>query len=143
MITHRFSRDDRAVPPVIGVVVLVAIVIVLAAVVGAAMLGFTDRLDAEPSAAVDFEEDRSDPPVEITVQVIGADRADAIRVNTTAPHGAECDRDGDAEFTIEASTGTTATFDCAPGINTTITAIASYDGSEAVVGTHEYVGDEE
>ncbi|ESS06252.1 MAG: archaeal flagellin N-terminal-like domain protein [uncultured archaeon A07HB70] len=47
--------DDRAVSPVIGVVLLVAITVVLAAVVGAFALGIGGGQRETPQAAFDFE----------------------------------------------------------------------------------------
>ena len=49
-------RDDRAVSSVIGVVLVVAITVIVAALVGAASLGVTDRIpDGEPTNAAYFE----------------------------------------------------------------------------------------
>lgn len=52
----RRDSDDRAVSPAIGVVLLVAITIVLATVVGVAVLGAGEELHQPPSAAVEITE---------------------------------------------------------------------------------------
>jgi flagellin-like protein len=71
-------RDDRGVSPTIGIVLLVAIVVVMAAVVGGLSLGMSDRLD-QPSpldAQIALEPDSAgteayvqsvDSPVEIRI----------------------------------------------------------------------------
>jgi flagellin-like protein len=48
------TTDDRAASPVIGVILLVAIVVVLAAVFGTIAIGFTDQL-REPAPTGGFE----------------------------------------------------------------------------------------
>jgi len=54
-----FAQDDRAVPPVIGVILMVAIVVILAAVVAAFVLGVGSEQDATPQISLDFEYDES------------------------------------------------------------------------------------
>jgi flagellin-like protein len=49
------TADDRAVSPVVGVVLLVAITVVLAAVVGAFALGVGEGQRETPQATFDFE----------------------------------------------------------------------------------------
>ncbi len=47
------TRDDRAVSPVIGVILMVAITVILAAVIGAFVLGLGDQLqETAPNAQV-------------------------------------------------------------------------------------------
>ncbi|RLM89171.1 type IV pilin [Halobellus sp. Atlit-38R] len=48
--------EDRAVSPVIGVILMVAITVILAAVIGTFVLGLGDKVDSTtPRAAFDFE----------------------------------------------------------------------------------------
>jgi len=55
------SDDDRAVSPVIGVILMVAITVILAAVIGTFVLGLGDQVqDAPPNANFDVEFDGSD-----------------------------------------------------------------------------------
>jgi flagellin-like protein len=52
------AGDDRAVPPVVGVVLMVAITVILAAVVGTVAVGFTDRFEqSTPQTSFGFEYD--------------------------------------------------------------------------------------
>jgi len=53
-----FAGDDRAVPPVVGVILMVAITVILAAVVGTVAVGFTDRFgQSTPQTSFGFEYD--------------------------------------------------------------------------------------
>ena len=55
---HTPFADDRAVSPVIGVILMVAITVILAAVIGSFVLGLTDNVtDTPPNAQITFEFD--------------------------------------------------------------------------------------
>jgi len=50
--SNLFNSDDRAVSPVIGVILMVAITVILAAVIGTFVLGLGDQLgDSAPQAS--------------------------------------------------------------------------------------------
>jgi flagellin-like protein len=49
------TDDSRAVSPVIGVILMVAITVILAAVIGTFVLGLGDNIDSAPQASIDFE----------------------------------------------------------------------------------------
>ena len=78
----KLSRDDRAVSPVIGVVLMIAVVVILAAVVGAFATGIFGGQSDAPQAAFSYDADAntltmesgdSVPASELTVNVAGAD----------------------------------------------------------------------
>ena len=46
------NSDDRAVSPVIGVILMVAITVILAAVIGTFVLGLGEKVETNPSAGV-------------------------------------------------------------------------------------------
>ena len=52
------QRDDRAVSPVIGVILMVAITVILAAVIGTMVLGMTDSVgqNVQAGANVQFDD---------------------------------------------------------------------------------------
>ena len=58
---HLFRNDDsdgtRAVSPVIGVILMVAITVILAAVIGTFVLGLGDQVESAPQASFDFDVD--------------------------------------------------------------------------------------
>jgi flagellin-like protein len=58
--SNLFNSDDRAVSPVIGVILMVAITVILAAVIGTFVLGLGDSLgDSQPSAQISADVDQA------------------------------------------------------------------------------------
>lgn len=70
---------DRAVSPVIGVILMVAITVILAAVISAFVLNLGDDMGDEATAAVSFDETNGE---EVSVTLISAGNADNVRVTT-------------------------------------------------------------
>jgi flagellin-like protein len=69
-----FNKDDRGVSPVIGVILMVAITVILAAVIGTFVLGLGDSLgDSQPTAQIDAEFSNGN----LTFEHNGGDRIDA------------------------------------------------------------------
>jgi len=54
-----FAQDERVVSPVIGVILMVAITVILAAVIATFVLGVGSEQDATPQISLDFEYDES------------------------------------------------------------------------------------
>ena len=78
--------NDRAVSPVIGVILMVAITVILAAVIGAFVLGLGDQVsETAPSAQIDFDYDDSEDPAIVTLTHDGGDSFESDRVNITGP----------------------------------------------------------
>ncbi|MCU4972919.1 type IV pilin N-terminal domain-containing protein [Halobacteria archaeon AArc-m2/3/4] len=71
--------DERAVSPVIGVILMVAITVILAAVIAAFVLDLGQSQSASASAGVTFSEDGN----EVTPQLISIDNADSVYVRIT------------------------------------------------------------
>jgi flagellin-like protein len=62
--SNLFNSDDRAVSPVIGVILMVAITVILAAVIGTFVLGLGDSLgDSQPTAQISVDVDQSNSNV--------------------------------------------------------------------------------
>ena len=61
--------EDRAVSPVIGVILMVAITVILAAVIGTFVLGLGDSMNTAPQASLGFE----GGPGEVTISHEGGD----------------------------------------------------------------------
>jgi len=79
--------DDRGVSPVIGVILMVAITVILAAVIGTFVLGLGDSLEQAPQAQLDAEYDSDE-----TTIVINHNGGDALT-------------EGDVTITVEDSGG--------------------------------------
>ncbi|PSP78367.1 type IV pilin [Halobacteriales archaeon QS_1_68_20] len=114
---------SRAVSTVIGVILMVAVTVVLAAAVGTYVLDLGDDVRTNPQASVSFEEDGND----VTIQVKAVQRADAIDVS------GDC---GTAPLAPEA--GARATVTCSPG--DTIVVTATYNNHEVQLQEYEFEG---
>ncbi|MWG32941.1 type IV pilin [Halomarina oriensis] len=102
----RFDADDRAVSPVIGVILMVAITVILAAVIASLTLGLGDSAQTAPTAKFDFEQTGtlSDGTAEVTVShasgaTIANERVDVV-------YGTD-----DEKFGEEVSAGTSTVVD--------------------------------
>ena len=59
-------NDDDAVSPVIGVILMVAITVILAAVIASFVLGLGDQTQTTPTASFNFDYDADNSEVEVT-----------------------------------------------------------------------------
>ena len=103
--------EDRGVSPVIGVILMVAITVILAAVIGAFVLGLGDNMgDSGPQASLSFDGDTTN---DVTITHNGGDDLEGATLAgsavsggsefTLAP-GEQIDANGDIGATL--STGT-------------------------------------
>ncbi|MFC6941330.1 type IV pilin N-terminal domain-containing protein [Salinirubellus sp. GCM10025818] len=110
--------DEDAVSPVIGVILMVAITVILAAVIGTFVLGLGDQVQStSPQASFNFDytEDATDDSDELVVTHDGGDSIAADRLNATVS-GAVNDAStsvslGDDVFPNEITAGTSDTLD--------------------------------
>lgn len=80
--------DDDAVSPVIGVILMVAITVILAAVIASFVLGLGDQAQqATPQASFSFNYDESTGPADQGVVTITHDGGDTIEGNTLYVRG--------------------------------------------------------
>jgi flagellin-like protein len=81
MFKELFDSDDRGVSPVIGVILMVAITVILAAVIGAFVLGLGDSLSNNaPQASFDFDPGNSGNGA---IVMTGGDELDGTNVKVT------------------------------------------------------------
>jgi len=86
------SDDNRAVSPVIGVILMVAITVILAAVIGGFVLGLGDSLESAPQAQLD----------------VGTYTGGAGNTNLEISHdGGDAIVAGDISITVNGAGGTT------------------------------------
>jgi flagellin-like protein len=79
MSRSRLRHDGRAVSPVVGAVLLIAVVAVLVAAVGTFVVGANDRVTEPVDAEVQFTLDGGTVTVEYTdVEPLRADRVDVV-----------------------------------------------------------------
>ena len=114
-ISEQKAGDDRAVSPVIGVILMVAITVILAAVIATFVLGLGDQVQGNAQAGVNVDE--SSDPHTVTVTTLGS--------NT--------DSVGCADNSNSASS-VGGTFSCPDGSN--LVAVGSGDTKDAVIKTN-------
>jgi len=94
----QFSKlfdDDRAVSPVIGVILMVAITVILAAVIGTFVLGLGDQLQATtPQASFGFDTAESKTLVTITHESGDTIEGTSLSVKTTTAEFNDTDGSG-------------------------------------------------
>ena len=71
----KLFTEERAVSPVIGVILMVAITVILAAVIGAFVLGLGGETEASPQATLSFQENFSAGD-QFDIEHRGGDRID-------------------------------------------------------------------
>ncbi len=77
----QFRDDDRGVSPVIGVILMVAITVILAAVIGTFVLGLGDSLQQAPQSQISVADADAESPVEGSdegILTISHDGGDAL-----------------------------------------------------------------
>jgi len=72
-----FQNDDRAVSPVIGVILMVAIAVILAAVIGTFVLGLGDSLGGSATAGVTVDGDNT---TDVTVTLTNLGTAESVKI---------------------------------------------------------------
>ena len=107
----KILTDDSAVSPVIGVILMVAITVILAAVIGTFVLGLGDQVsDTAPQASFDFDFNETSGNVTITHE--GGAQIDASNLNISANGNEVAWADSDP---ITAGASTTVDYD--PGLS--------------------------
>ncbi|WP_058367657.1 type IV pilin [Haloparvum sedimenti] len=124
--------DDRAVSPVIGVILMVAITVILAAVIGTFVLGLGDSLQqSSPSASFGFDYDENGSDYNVTVTHEGGDSIpiDQLSVAFTNASGASVTEDWQGSGPITAGDSSTHT---SVGAESTVRVIwTANDGSSS------------
>ncbi|QLK25139.1 type IV pilin N-terminal domain-containing protein [Natrinema zhouii] len=121
------NKDERAVSPVIGVILMVAITVILAAVIAAFVLDLGQGMDEEAQAGIDIEGDESS---EVSVQLTSLGNADGIYITKS---------DGTKLTESETASGGSGTVDLTDvGASVTLTSGNAGADSYSVVA---YIGD--
>ncbi|WP_138006546.1 type IV pilin [Halalkalirubrum salinum] len=137
--------EDRAVSPVIGVILMVAITVILAAVIGTFVIGLGDDIgDSTPNAQLTITENASSTSSEVQFDLKhdGGDNIDTseltILINGTAV-------DADEPFNRETiSAGETTTYNTSdtsedPGDGSEVELQIRHDPSNSIILTDEVV----
>ena len=124
------TRLDDAVSPVVGVILMVAVTVILAAVIGSFVLDLGNNVQANPQAGVTFDEDASNN--QVIVQIVSMENADKVTVSASSGNGFTYSDTSDMD-----SVGETATLDTG-GTDGKITVVGHLEGKEAVLQTYTY-----
>ncbi|MDY6775807.1 MAG: type IV pilin N-terminal domain-containing protein [Halobacteria archaeon] len=121
------KRTDDAVSPVIGVILMVAITVILAAVIGTFVLGLGGQVQQNAQAGVSFNQN-NDSSVTVTLNSI--QRADAIYIQ--APNGSV---PGNWTSVSQSDVGTSKTV-TSLGSGDRITVVGEYQGSRNTITSY-------
>ncbi|QSG13689.1 type IV pilin [Halapricum desulfuricans] len=121
----KFFTDDDAVSPVIGVILMVAITVILAAVIASFVLGLGDSTNTTPTADFDFEYNNSGAN-EVVITHNTGDTIDADRV-TVKVDGTEV---GSGGYNFSSGSGFSGDISSGSSVNVT-----GFSGGEQVTVT--------
>ena len=122
MNVKQLFTDERAVSPVIGVILMVAITVILAAVIGTFVLGLGENVQTTPQAKFNF--DYNEGADYLTITHDGGDAIQSSNLNITG---------GGTDTSWTHATNSSSSFEVAAGNSTII------EGSEPIGGTEEAV----
>ena len=143
------KRIDDAVSPVVGVILMVAVTVILAAVIGSFVLDLGNNVQANPQAGVTFDQSTDDfdgdgtDETYVTVQLISMENADKVTVTDNDAGTADRDLSSVGEEVTMKGVGTDTDGDgviddyegYAEGDK--ISAIGHLEGKQAVLQTHK------
>lgn len=132
------DEDERAVSPVIGVILMVAITVILAAVIAAFVLDLGQGQSANAQAGIEFDEESDGSGnQQVTATINSIERADSISFSEDC--GGSVTGDVSSGDFDPLSAGSSITVDsCSSG--DTIQIIGEYEGSENVITEYEVKG---
>ena len=119
--SNLFKSDDRAVSPVIGVILMVAITVILAAVIGTFVLGLGDSLgDSQPTAQLDVNFETAGSSNNVVIEHSGGDR---IASDTLEVVVSDLDSNAEVNATVPGalSVGDSVSADTSGSSNTSVT----------------------
>jgi flagellin-like protein len=133
------QKQDSAVSPVIGVILMVAITVILAAVIGTFVLGLGQNVQENAQAGLTFDSNSAEDNV--TISVTDPGNVDALYIqldNQTSalgPDSSGVDGFYGSSANIEASAGDRVTVDTS-SVNA-ITVLGQVNGENTTIRTYE------
>ncbi len=143
-----FEMNDAGVSPVVGVILMVAVTVILAAVIGTFVLDLGGDVGQNAQAGVTFDEDSG---TDVEVQLNSVQTADSIFVTASdtsvtfsGGFGPDDTELGDENYLLnrddEGGVGTIVTADTETADDGTLSVIGEVDGEESVLQTYSYTG---
>ncbi|GAA0279369.1 type IV pilin [Halobacterium noricense] len=118
------DRDERGVSPVIGVILMVAITVILAAVIASFVLGFGDQVSQNVQAGADISENDDG-----TATVTWISEGNADHLNVSVPSGSEVNISDSLTANIDNVGGTATVQPNETSTDTTVTVTVTAVGS--------------
>jgi flagellin-like protein len=134
------SDDSRAVSPVIGVILMVAITVILAAVIGTFVLGLGDSVESAPQTSFNFDYTADGTSSELDIRHRGGDTIDAsnleIRLDSSS---ANIDNDPlSGTSSLEAGDSVLVEFDAEPDSGDLVNIVYTGGGDrQDIIGSFE------
>ena len=137
------SDDSRAVSPVIGVILMVAITVILAAVIGTFVLGLGDQVESAPQASFNFDLDEDANEIQISHR--GGDSIDVsnieLRIGGTQVSSGNENLDSVSGSTINAGTTVTVSDLGSDDAGETLDIVFISSDSQNVIASYEIPSD--
>jgi flagellin-like protein len=137
-LTLRQTSKEGGVSPVVGVILMVAVTVILAAVIGSFVLDLGSNVQANPQAGVTFSEKTDGTDTDVAVQVISMENADSLQISTSeAATNTNYTGAGDTSGAIRENitdVGQVTTVEVVAS-SETITVVGELDGKESVIQT--------
>jgi len=137
-------QDDDAVSPVIGVILMVAITVILAAVIASFVLGLGDTTQQAPNAQFSWSQGGDGSAIHsfgddtnVTVRHTGGDTLDAANINITDGSTTKSASSGDLFNSSEIRAGDTAKISASSGSTIRVIWNAPEGGSSSTLAEYE------
>ncbi|MFB6283967.1 MAG: type IV pilin [Halobacteria archaeon] len=142
--TVKDLKEDDAVSPVIGVILMVAITVILAAVIGTFVLGLGNNVQENPRLGVSVEQGSdSGGNNYVNVTLASVERADALYVKGAATgslfsdiSNSDIGKEKDICSDSITNTGSCAITSSSMGSGNTLNFVAEYEGSNSTVESY-------
>jgi len=140
------TDDSRAVSPVIGVILMVAITVILAAVIGTFVLGLGDSVESAPQASFDFElSEDTGTNGNLNITHRGGDTIQNSTIDIRVD-GSDISDNGNVDYQSgpgsEITTGSTIVIDITGDISgSTVDIVYQRDGASDIIATYDIPAD--
>ena len=128
----KFRENEDAVSPVIGVILMVAITVILAAIIAMFAFEMTENIPANKEVYVTATQTGNATAPMVTVKLFGG--KDVGLLDATTPFKVKVEGDDKTVTELTNEVGSFESYDLTPGKQNTVTVVAHFtDGTEQIV----------
>ena len=128
----KFRENEDAVSPVIGVILMVAITVILAAVIAAFVFGMADNVSPQKEITVTATQTGDATAPMVTVKLFGG--KDVGLLDATTPFKVNVEGKNETVTNLTNKVGSFESYALTPGKQNTVTVVAHFtDGTEQIV----------